>query len=200
MTQEIYLSIAAGPTAPARLAAVLAAGLRPAALLIRPGGAMALDAAAARPLVEMAQAAGIAALIADQAQLARTLRADGVHLSWSADLDDRYDEAREIVGNRGSVGAEVACDAPEVRHTAMAIAERGADYVAFPAHESQAELVDWWSEIFEVPCVAMDTGTLGNAAAKADFVEIIVPPAQSPADAAAAVLSRAATLAVGAAS
>ncbi len=156
-----------------------------AALLVAPAADAPLDARTARPLVELAQAKGIAVLIAADAALARTLRADGVHLPWSKDIVARYGEAREILGGRFIVGA----DAGRSRHDAMTLGEAGADYVGFgiPAHvedrdaarQRRRDLIEWWSEIFEVPCVAFDVETAQEAAALAgagaDFVALRVP-------------------------
>lgn len=169
----------------------LIAAADPAALLVVPGPSAALDARAARPLVEGAQARGIAALIADDAELACTLRADGVHLRWHENIIARYGEARDILGRRYVVGA----DAGRSRHDAMTLGEAAADYVAFgiPPHvEDRAaararrlELIGWWSEIFEVPCVAFDVETVAEARALAeagaDFVALAVPT-KLPAD------------------
>jgi thiamine-phosphate pyrophosphorylase len=97
----------------------------------------------------------------------------------------RYGEARDILGGRFIVGA----DAGRSRHDAMTLGEAGADYVGFgiPAHvedresarSRRLELVGWWSEIFEVPCVAFDVETAEEAArlaaAGADFVALRAP-------------------------
>jgi thiamine-phosphate pyrophosphorylase len=85
---RLYVVAAAG-TDPKALAASLAA-VDAAALLITPSTQGPLVAASTLPLVEVAQAKGIAALIQDDASLARTLRADGVHLAWSKDIVARY--------------------------------------------------------------------------------------------------------------
>lgn len=180
---RIYFVVAAG-AAPQTVARLVAAA-DTAALLIVPGPGAALDAAAARPLVACAQAKGIAALIADDAVLARALRADGVHLRWDDNIVARYKEARDILGRRFIVGA----DAGRSRHDAMTLGEADADYVAFgiPAHVEDREtararrldLIGWWNEIFEVPCVAFDVETVEEAralaAAGADFVALTVP-------------------------
>lgn len=151
-----------------------------AATLLITAGASGLTAQTARPLVELAQKKDIAALIEGDAQLARTLRADGVHLPWSKDIAAHYAEAREVLGTRYIVGVDVG----RTRHDAMSIAEQGADYIGFgiPAHvedrataiERRRELISWWSEIFEVPCVAFDVETVDEArvlaAAGADFI------------------------------
>jgi thiamine-phosphate pyrophosphorylase len=180
---KIYFAVETG-TDPQAVGRLIAAA-DSAALLIVPGAEVALDARTARPLVECAQAKGIAALIADDAQLARTLRADGVHLRWAEDVVARYGEAREILGGRYIVGA----DAGRSRDDAMTLGEAGADYVAFgiPAHVEDREsargrrldLIGWWSEIFEVPCVGFDVETVEEAtalaAAGADFVALAAP-------------------------
>lgn len=174
-----------------RLAEVLDAAAA-ATLLIAAGTGGALTAATARPLVELAQRRDIAALIEGDAQLARALRADGVHLPWSKDIEARYGEAREVLGTRFIVGADVG----RSRHDAMTIAEHGADYVGFgiPAHvedragaaERRLELIAWWSEIFEVPCVAFDVETVADAtalaAAGADFIAMRLGVELAPAE------------------
>jgi thiamine-phosphate pyrophosphorylase len=173
----LYLTVAAsGPAALARLTAALEA-VTFASVLIRPQDKRTLDAAAARPFVELIQSHDVAALIEDDADLARALRADGVHLSHSETLDARFREAREVLGQRYIVGGE----AGGLRHDAMMLGELGADYVAFAAGDGQAELVSWWAEIFELPCVARDAATPEDAAAlaqlKADFVGMTLPDA-----------------------
>jgi thiamine-phosphate pyrophosphorylase len=161
-------------------AALAAAGF--AAVLIVPHDGAALDAETALPVVTAIQNAGAAALLLSDAQLARVLKADGVHLPWSPDLLSMYEEARDILGR----GAIVGVDAGTSRHDAMSLGELGADYIAFglsalepAAAERRFELVSWWAEIFEVPVVAFDVSTPGEAAqfaaAKADFVSIALP-------------------------
>ena len=194
---ELYLVIDTGPAAEARLAAVLSAVGVVAAVLIRCRGGK-LDAQAAKVLVEAAQKADIAALIDADASLARTLRADGVHLPWGTDLRARVEEAREILGSRGTVGVAVDPAADDARHQAMELAEAGADYIGFESGEGQDALLQWWAEIFEVPCVALDVASTAAAAkaaeAGAEFVAISVPAGSSPADAVAQVAAMVAAM------
>ena len=150
-----------------------------------------LDAAAARPLIEVAQRRGAAALVATDARLARSLGADGVHLGSPADPGDSYQAARAILGPSGVIGVDPGIS----RHDAMTLAETGADYIAFgaPAHlkdrdkarTRRDELVAWWAEIFQVPCVAFDVETAQEAdalaAAGVDFVAVTLPAGQSAA-------------------
>jgi len=175
-----------GAGAPARLAAALSAGPIASVVIAVTEGTPAADVQA---LIGAAQSAGAAALILDDARLARTLKADGVHLS--AGNGKAQGEAREIVGSRGIVGV----DAGRSRHEAMVAGESGVDYVAFgipahvddrvKAHRRRCELIAWWSEIFEVPVVAFDVALAEEAgqlaASGADFVALTLPAREPPA-------------------
>ncbi len=118
----------------------------------------------AKSLIAAAQANGIAAIIETDAELARDLRADGVEVAGEPAL---YTAARRVMGANAIVGAACASS----RHTAMTMGEAGADYVAL---HSDIALIDWWSSLFEVPCVAASPVALENApaliAARPDFL------------------------------
>jgi thiamine-phosphate pyrophosphorylase len=190
VTCQLYLMIESHAQAIAQLAACLDA-VAIAAVLVRPVAGEALHATIARSLVELAQSRDVAVLVADDARAARTLRADGVHLSAGPDLPARFEEAREIVGERAMIGVDPGAS----RHDAMGCAEAGADYIAFGAIESTEDdfdrdgLLGWWSEIFQVPCVALDIRDRDDVAAVAalgvDFAAILIPPASTPTEAAA---------------
>lgn len=181
---RLYLVLETGPAAASRLDAALA-GATPSALLLVPPSGKALDATAVLPLLHTAQAREVAVMLADDAQLVRTVKADGAHLTWSKDIAARAAEAREILGHRYMLGVDVG----RSRHDAMEIGEAGADYIAFgiPPHvedvdtatERRAELCQWWGEIFEVPCVACDVTEPEEAARLADlgadFVAVAIP-------------------------
>jgi len=128
---QLYVVIEAGDAAPERLAAAFGAADLASVLIVPPAGRP-LDAAAARPLIEVAQRRGAAALVATDARLARSLGADGVHLGSPADPGDAYQAARAILGPSGVIGVDPGIS----RHDAMTLAEAGADYIAFgaPAH------------------------------------------------------------------
>jgi len=127
----------------------------------------------------IAQAADAAFLINDRPDLAARIGADGVHVGQT---DAPYAEARRILGPDRIVG--VTCHAS--RHLAMEAGEAGADYVAFgafypsstkePAHQADVELLTWWADLMEVPCVAIGGITADNAEplvrAGADFVAV----------------------------
>jgi thiamine-phosphate pyrophosphorylase len=69
----------------------------------------------------------------------------------------------------------------------MEAGEVGADYVAFGAffptttkeaqHRAAPEILEWWSGMFELPCVAIGGITAGNCAplvrAGADFLAVV---------------------------
>jgi thiamine-phosphate pyrophosphorylase len=186
---QLYAVVEAGEGALARLEAALAAADIACALIVAPAG-RALDAAGARPLIEVARQGGATVLLAGDASLARSLGADGVHIGGAANLADAYQEARRILGSE-----VVGIDPGISRHDAMSLAEAGADYVAFgaPAHlkdrdkarTRRNELVAWWAEIFQVPCVALDAGTAEEARALAeagaDFVALTLGSGLPPA-------------------
>lgn len=167
-----------------------------ASLLIRAQSNKTLDAETSRELIGIAQKRGVAVLLHDVAQ-SRDLGADGVHVPWSADVVERFKNSRQAAGSTAIVGA----DAGRTRHDAMQIGEADADYVAFgiPAHvedrrraaERQLDLVSWWSEVFEIPCVALDVEDADHARALADagadFVGITITAEQSGSEAVARV-------------
>jgi thiamine-phosphate pyrophosphorylase len=117
-------------------------------------------------LMPIAQKHDVAFIVNDRPDLARILRADGVHIGQD---DAPYAEAREIVGNNAIVGVT----AHNSRHLAIDAAEAGADYVAFGAFYPTAtkdattsadiELLRWWAEMMTVPVVAIGGITVENA-------------------------------------
>ena len=182
---RLILLVQSGPEAREQLSAALEAA-NVASIIIA-----ATDTETAKPLIAVAQKAGAAALLAGDPQLARTLKADGVHLPVESTSVD-YEEARSILGQRFIIGA----DAGRSRDTAMRFGEAGAEYIGFgipefvgdkdAARVRQLELIEWWAEIFEVPCVAFDVETASDAEAfaraGADFVAVRLAPAMPPAD------------------
>ncbi|MEO1038598.1 MAG: thiamine phosphate synthase [Pseudomonadota bacterium] len=133
----------------------------------------------APPLVQICHEAGAMTIFNDRPDLAARYGCGGVHIGQE---DAPYAEARSAVGAKGVVG--VTCH--DSRHLAMLAAERGADYVAFgamfqtatktPKSRASLDLLTWWSELFEAPCVAIGGITVDNAAdvinAGADYLAV----------------------------
>ncbi len=135
---------------------------------------------AAATILPIAQAAGVAVLMNDRMDLAKRAGCDGVHLGQG---DGDPVAARKLLGAEATIG--VTCHAS--RHLAMEAGENGADYVAFGAffptttkdakHHADAEILAWWSEMFELPCVAIGGISAVNCAplvrAGANFLAVI---------------------------
>src|SRR5882757_3581742 len=134
---------------------------------------------AADTLRPICQQRGVAFFMNDRPDLAVKLDCDGVHVGQD---DMPCAEARRIVGPDRQVGVTAKAS----RHLAMEAAEAGADYVAFGAffHSStktvttpaDLEILEWWSGLMEIPCVAIGGITVGNCkpviAAGADFLAV----------------------------
>ena len=191
MTQtQLYLisPLDCGGDFPDRLERALAAGARRHGDLVTAFQFRVKDvdshtaAALAAPLQAICAAHDVAFIVNDSVSLAKRLKADGVHLGQD-DGDPR--DAREELGREAQIG--VTCHAS--RHMAMEAGEAGADYDAFgafypsvtkdkgaDAEVPDVELLKWWSEIFEIPCVAIGGITPDNCLplieAGADFLAV----------------------------
>ncbi|MEM9500960.1 MAG: thiamine phosphate synthase [Pseudomonadota bacterium] len=138
-------------------------------------------AALARPLQLICAAHDVAFIINDMVPLAKRLKADGVHLGQD---DGTPREARDELGREAQIG--VTCHAS--KHLAMEAGEAGADYVAFgaffpsttkdkgDAERPGMDILEWWSTLFEIPCVAIGGITPDNCVplikAGADFIAV----------------------------
>ena len=135
----------------------------------------------AEPLQAICAAHDVAFIVNDSVAMAKRLKADGVHLGQD-DGDPR--EAREELGREAQIG--VTCHAS--KHFAMEAGEAGADYVAFgaffesstkdkgDAERPSTDVLEWWSQLFEIPCVAIGGITPDNCQALveagADFLAV----------------------------
>lgn len=131
---------------------------------------------ALRPI---AQLRDVAFILNDRPDIAAATGCDGVHVGKD---DVGVTEARRIVGPHAIVGAS----AYDSRHLAMEAAEDGADYVAFGAFfptttkiaegHPEPDILEWWSDIMTVPCVAIGGIKVENCAvlveAGADFLAV----------------------------
>ena len=130
-------------------------------------------------LMPVTQAHDVAFILNDDAALAARLGCDGAHLGQT---DGDHAGARKLLKDR-ILG--ITCHAS--RHLAMEAGEIGADYVAFGAffptetketvHTAGTDLLEWWSEMLEIPCVAIGGITAANCAplvrAGADFLAVV---------------------------
>lgn len=136
-------------------------------------------ARAADTLRPICQQRDVAFILNDRPDLAVKLDCDGVHVGQE---DMPYAEARRIVGPDRQVG--VTCR--DSRHLAMEAADAGADYVAFGAFfasttktvttPADIDILKWWSDVMQVPCVAIGGITVENCPAVieagADFLAV----------------------------
>src|SRR3954468_203205 len=126
------------------------------------------DAAIARAadtLRPVCQQRDVAFILNDRPDLAVKLDCDGVHVGQD---DMPYAKARRIVGPDRQVGVTAKAS----RHLAMEAADAGADYVAFGAFfhsatktvttPAEVDVLKWWSDVMEIPCVAIGGITVEN--------------------------------------
>lgn len=156
---------------------------------------------AAAALLPIVHAHRVPLIMNDRPDLAIETGCDGVHVGQT---DASYEDARQAVGNSapdksGSRIVGVTCHAS--RHLAMEAADAGADYVAFGAffptgtktvkHHAEVGLIEWWSDLMVVPCVAIGGITVDNCAplvaAGADFLAVVSGVWSHPKGPAAAV-------------
>ncbi|BAT60046.1 thiamine-phosphate pyrophosphorylase [Variibacter gotjawalensis] len=127
-----------------------------AAVLLRVSGAdERADTNIVKALAGIVQAAGVALLVDGKPLVAQRGGADGAHLPSY----DEFAAAQQSLQPARIAGVGGLAS----RDEAMRAAEDGADYVMFgepdlngevPALDASCERVAWWSEVFEVPCVA----------------------------------------------
>lgn len=158
MAPQLYLITPENPQLeqfPRQLMGVLS-GPEIAALLVRRA---ALDdagyTALAERVIQIGQAAGAAVLLEDDAELARRLGADGVHVTSGGTKAIR--DAIALLKPDGIVGVGNI----RSRHDAMSFGELDVDYVMFgplggTPDPTAADLATWWAETFEVPAIHSD--------------------------------------------
>jgi thiamine-phosphate pyrophosphorylase len=122
----------------------------------------------AKVLAPVVQDQGAALLLDGLPDIVAHVGADGAHLSDIAAFEAALGTLKptRIAG----------CGGLQTRHDAMLAAEAGADYVMFgepdqrqhrPSLDAVVKRVDWWAELFEVPCVGF-AGDIEEVAPLAD--------------------------------
>jgi thiamine-phosphate pyrophosphorylase len=180
-TDSTRLYLVVPPVAdPAEIADALAAALdaaEVAAVLLPLAGAdERANVNIVKALAPTIQGKSAALLLSGHADLVARGGADGAHLPNF----DEFSAALPLLKPERIAG----CGGLDTRHDAMSAAEAGADYVMFgepdtqaerPTFESIIERVEWWAEVFEVPCVGY-AASLDEVApliqAGADFVAL----------------------------
>ncbi|MPZ38594.1 MAG: thiamine phosphate synthase [Rhizobiales bacterium] len=142
-------------------------------------------------LAPAVQSAGAALLLDGRPDLVARAGADGAHLIG---IDDFSTAVASLKPQRIA-----GCGGLSTRHDAMLAVEAGADYVMFgepdenghrPSFEAVLERVEWWAEVFEIPCVgyAMTLDEIAPlVAAGADFIAVGVFTFDDPRGLAAAM-------------
>ena len=135
---------------------------------------------AAEALLPVCHGFDLPLIINDRPDIAAQTGADGVHIGQE---DADYDSARALLGADAIIG--VTCH--DSRDLAIEAGDRGADYVAFGAffpsesketkHHTDPEILEIWSQMTIVPCVAIGGITAENCQplvdAGADYLAVI---------------------------
>jgi len=153
------------------------AGSDAACLLLRPAAAPDHEIAdAISVLAPVCHNHDVALIVAGHANVAATSDADGVHVDAA-----EYEAARALMGPDRIVGVS----SRRSRHNAMEAAETAADFVAFNADAedeagasdmdaeifSRNDMIQWWQDLIEVPCVAL--GVDGDGVSLADCTSLV---------------------------
>jgi thiamine-phosphate pyrophosphorylase len=129
-----------------------------------------------KALAPVVQINGAALLLAGRSEIVGRSGADGAHLTGIDALETALPSLKPgYIAGAGGL---------HTRHDAMMAAEAAADYVMFgepgesghrPPFEDVLDRVEWWAEVFQVPCIGF-AGSLDEvaalAAAGADFVAV----------------------------
>jgi thiamine-phosphate pyrophosphorylase len=127
-----------------------------------------------KTLAQIVQDTGAALVLDGHPEIAARAGADGAHLAGI----ETFIAAVESLKPARIAG----CGGLKSRDDAMAAGERGADYVLFgepdsgghrPAFPAIIERIEWWAELFTIPCVgfaAKPDEIEALAAAGADFI------------------------------
>ena len=119
-----------------------------------------------KEIAPVVQRRDAALILAGRDDIVARSGADGAHLGNVEALRDAVSrlKPKSIAGVGGL----------HTRHDAMAAAEAGADYVMFgepdaagrrPSFDAIIDRVEWWAEVFEIPCVAYAARTRRNSTA-----------------------------------
>ena len=160
-----------------RVVAALAGGDVASLILVQRGEDAAFQAYA-EAIVPVAQAGGVAVIIAGDTRIAGRVAADGIHLDASKSA---IDEAVRKHAGRLIVGAGGA----KTRHDALELGEAQPDYLLFgrfgydrdpEPHPRNLDMAEWWAGIVNIPCIVQAGSAMESvavcAATGAEFVAL----------------------------
>jgi thiamine-phosphate pyrophosphorylase len=132
----------------------------------------------AERIVPIAQAAGVAAIIAEDTRIAGRVKADGIHVEGGkAALAEAIAsfQAKMAVGTGGAKTRDDALELGEERPDYLFFGRFGYDNTP-EAHQRNLSLGGWWAEMIEIPVIVMAGSDLASvetvAATGADFVAL----------------------------
>jgi thiamine-phosphate pyrophosphorylase len=132
----------------------------------------------AERIVPVAQAAGIAVIIAEDTRIAGRVGADGLHLDGKREAleeaIDRY-QPKMMVGGGGAKTRDEALELGEARPDYIFFGRFGYDTKPEP-HNRNLSLGAWWAEMIEIPCIVMAGADIASVeavgATGAEFVAL----------------------------
>ncbi|MGX8011463.1 thiamine phosphate synthase [Mesorhizobium sp. ORM8.1] len=132
----------------------------------------------AERIVPIAQAAGIAVIIAGDSRVAGRVQADGIHVEAGrkelAETIERL-QGKMMVGVGGAKTRDDALGLGEERPDYMFFGRFGYDNKPEPHHRNLS-LGEWWAEMISIPCIVMAGSELASvetvAATGAEFVAL----------------------------
>jgi thiamine-phosphate pyrophosphorylase len=132
----------------------------------------------AQQIVPVAQAAGVAVIIAGDTRIAGRVQADGIHVEVGKDeLSETigHFQAKMMVGTSGAKTRDDALELGELRPDYIFFGRFGYDNKPEP-HPRNLSLGQWWADVIEIPCIVMAGSAIASveaaAATGAEFVAV----------------------------
>lgn len=132
----------------------------------------------AEEIVPVAQAAGVAVIIAGDTRIAGRVQADGIHVEvGKAELAETigHFQAKMMVGTGGAKTRDDALELGELRPDYMFFGRFGYDNKPEP-HPRNLSLGQFWADVIQIPCIVMAGSDLASvtavAAIGAEFVAL----------------------------
>jgi thiamine-phosphate pyrophosphorylase len=139
----------------------------------------------------IAQAAGVAVIVAGDSRVAGRVKADGVHVEGKTGLAEAVErwQSKMMVGTGGAKTRDDALDLGEERPDYIFFGRFGYDNKP-EAHHRNLSLGGWWAEMIQVPCIVMAGSDMASVEAVArtgvEFVALssaVFGPGINPRDA-----------------